>query len=59
MSGSPVGTRVRCPECNAPTIAITPSDSEITEQEEEADGSVWVNCTECGERSLVYYRTER
>lgn len=57
MAEKPVGTSVRCPECNAPTIAIIPRESDVTEQEAEADGSVWVTCSDCGERFLVYYRS--
>lgn len=58
MAKGPVGKWVNCPECNAIAYAIITENSEIVDDEEMADGRVWVNCHDCGERFLAYYRTK-
>lgn len=59
MPGDPVGADVRCPSCGAEAIAIIPSDSELVDREAESDGKVRVNCAECGELFLAYFRYTR
>lgn len=58
MNGRPGGKIVSCPECGEVAYAIVPKESEVVEAEENADGKVWVNCRNCGEQFLVYYRTD-
>ena len=57
MSEPPKSQWVRCPECGANAVAVIPSDSEIEECEEDANGKAVVHCRTCGEEFLVYYRT--
>lgn len=59
MPERPTEKWVICPECNAEAITVVPKHSEIVESEETADGKAWVSCWTCGERFLVYYRTQR
>lgn len=54
----PVAKRVRCPSCNEMAFAIVPAGVAIAEDEEGADGKVWVNCGECSNQFLVYYRND-
>lgn len=56
MADRPTGRSVVCPECNSRAIAIVPKNTTIIEAEEEADGTVWVNCRTCGARFLVFYQ---
>jgi uncharacterized protein with PIN domain len=56
MSEPPKGQITRCPECNAEAMAIIPQNSFLIKSEENADGKVWVNCRECGERFLAYFQ---
>lgn len=58
MNGGPKGERVVCPECGEWTIAIIPPDGKIVEDEEAADGKVWVNCWDCDARFLAHYRRD-
>ena len=58
MVNPPGGVGVICPVCGSSARAIVPQGSDFVEEEEQADGKVWVNCKECGERFLVHYRTK-
>ena len=59
MGRGPRGERVDCPECGNSTIAIIPPDGSVVEDEETADGKVWVNCWDCGAQFLAHYRKDR
>lgn len=52
------GQRVDCPECEAVAIAVVPENAIVVSSGNSANGSVWVNCKECGERFRVYFTTE-
>lgn len=58
VSEQPEGRDVECPSCNTRTTAVVPRNSEIVDRE-DADRTSWVNCLTCGERFLIYYRTDR
>lgn len=59
MSDAPVGRPTTCPACNADVMAIIPEKNGVlVDDEENADGKVWVNCHNCGERFLRHYRIE-
>lgn len=56
MPNKPGGANVTCPACNAKAVAIIPQGSTIVEEEEAADGKVWVSCYNCENLFPVYYQ---
>lgn len=58
VSPGPTSQPVPCRNCGASAFALIPAHSRIVDDEESADGKVWVNCNSCDERFLVYYRTD-
>lgn len=58
MPREPKGDWVTCPDCGAEAVAVLPPHGVLVEDEERADGKVWVNCRACGERFLAYFRTD-
>lgn len=58
MAKEPIGRIVRCPRCNAKAMAIVPKNSHIVRCEENSDGKVGVNCMDCGEKFVAYFRTD-
>ncbi|WP_225336023.1 hypothetical protein [Halomicrobium urmianum] len=54
----PKGRIVNCPECETNAVAVIPEDASIVSGESSADGSVWVNCHECGDKFRVYFVSE-
>lgn len=47
-----------CPDCETEAVAVLPPDGVLVRDEGDADGKVWVNCRECRERFLTYFRTD-
>lgn len=56
MQNRPIGGWTNCPDCGSESVAVIPPATELVADEEDADGKVWVNCWECDERFLAYYR---
>ena len=59
MSAGPGSANVYCPVCGEGAIAIVPKDSKVTEDEDDADGSVKVDCHNCGNQFRVFFRANR
>ncbi|MFB6137955.1 MAG: hypothetical protein ABEJ42_06395 [Halobacteriaceae archaeon] len=49
---APSADSTDCPSCGSRGPAVVPADPEA------ADGKVWADCLDCGERFLVHYRWE-
>lgn len=58
MTSGPTSQVVPCRNCGTSTFAVIPEHSRIVDDEDAADGKVWVDCNSCDYRFLVYYRTD-
>lgn len=58
VSKSPTEKSVLCPACNARATAVVPKNGSIVDREADADGKVWTNCYECGERFITYFQLD-